>query len=235
LLKFIFIFKKISKIKKKKLFILETGCGSSTIALVLHCALFGGKVYSWDINPTKGSLIRTVLFETIGRSLNVDINKIWTFIGTSSTNPYTGINILKELSIKIDYCFLDSAHNTEHLIKELDCIEAVSRKNFYVALDDAYTNQLKINLPYVNMVRTKIGLKKINDIRDNISSSFYEEVISFYLKKKYSIKKVKNPINKKKEQDDIYLDYYKSDYNFMKKIGLVKKPQKRFVIFCINK
>ena len=227
--------KKIGKLKKKKLVILETGCGSSTLALALYCALYGGKLYSWDINQTKGSLIRTVLNESIGRSLNVDVNKIWTFIGTSSTNPYTGIEVLKELSLKVDYCFLDSAHNSEHLLNELNCIEKISSKNFYVALDDAYTNQAKINYPYVNMVRNKIGLKKVNDKKDNMSNSFYKEVNKFYLSKKYSIKTLTNNIVGKKISRDIYLSYYKSDFNFMKKVGLVKNPQKRFVTFFIKK
>lgn len=227
--------KKIGKLKKKKLVIVETGCGSSTLALFLYCALYGGKLFSWDINQTKGSLIRTVLNESVGRSLNVDVNKIWTFIGTSSTNPYTGIEILNELSFKADYCFLDSAHNSEHLINELNCIEKISSKNFYVALDDAYTNQAIINYPYINMVRNKIGLKKVNEKKTNQSNSFYKEITQFYLSKDYSFTTLKNNIEGKQILKDIYLSYYKSDFNFMKKVGLVKDPKKRFVTFAIKK
>ena len=227
--------KKLKKIKKKNLIILETGCGASTLALFLHCAIHGGRLFSWDTNQTKGSLVRSVINESIARVLKVDVNNIWTFIGSSSTNPFTGINILKELSLKADYCFLDSAHNTEHLLKELKQIDNVCSKNFFIALDDVYTNQANYNYPYINMVRNKIGLKKIKSKKSNISKTFFKEVTNFYKNKNYDFKVVQNEIRGKKILKDIYYDYYNSDFNFMKKIGLVKNPKERFATFNINK
>ena len=50
-------------------------------------------MYSWDINGSKGSFIRTVISESICRILNVDVNKIWNFVSSSSTDQYTGINL----------------------------------------------------------------------------------------------------------------------------------------------
>ncbi len=227
--------KKLRKIKKKNLIILETGCGASTLALFLHCAINGGRLFSWDTNQTKGSLVRSVINESISRLLNVNVNNIWTFIGTSSTSPFTGIGILKELSLKADYCFLDSAHNMEHLLSELKQIDNICSKNFFIALDDVYTNQAKYNYPYINMVRNKIGLKEIKSKKENISKTFFEEVTNFYKRKNYNLKLIKNEIKGKKISKDIYLDYYNSDFNFMKKVGLVKNPQQRFAIFNINK
>ena len=43
---------KLRKKSKKKLNLLETGCGASTIAMYLHCSLYGGQVFSWDTNPS---------------------------------------------------------------------------------------------------------------------------------------------------------------------------------------
>ena len=34
--------------------------------------------------------------------------------------------------------------------------------------------------------------------------------------------------------DDLYYKYYSSDYNFMKKVKLVKNPRQRFITFKIK-
>ena len=75
----------LKKKKKKQLVLLETGCGASSIAMFLHCALFGGKMYSWDTNASKGSFLRSVISDSIGRVLGVDVNKIWSFISFKRT------------------------------------------------------------------------------------------------------------------------------------------------------
>ena len=226
--------KKLKKIKKKKLNILETGCGSSTIALVLHCALYGGQVYTWDINPSKGSLLKNVISESIANSLKIDINKIWKFIPSSSTDKYTGIEILRELSIKIDYAFLDSSHTSTHLQKELELLHKNTSSMFYISLDDAYTTQSEINYPYINMVRNKIQLKKLKEEKDNFSAPFIDVVLKFFKKKNYKILLLKNNFLKNNLKKDIYFKYYSSDFKFMKKVGLVKNPSKRFATFMIK-
>ena len=48
------ILKSLKQKKKKRLVLLETGCGASTLAMFLYCALYGGTMYSWDINGSKG-------------------------------------------------------------------------------------------------------------------------------------------------------------------------------------
>jgi len=227
--------KKLSRHKKKKLNILETGCGSSTIALLLHCALYGGKVYTWDINPSKGSLLKTVISETIGSSFNININKIWKFIPSSSTNKYTGIEILKEISTKIDYAFLDSAHTAKHLIDELEILSKNSSKKIFLSIDDAYTTQSELNLPYVNMLRNKIELQEIRENQKNPTNSFMNIVINFFNKKDFKIKVLTNDYVSKNLKKDIYFKYYSSDFKFMKKIGLVKNSSKRFATFQIEK
>ncbi len=227
--------KKLHKLKKKKLNILETGCGSSTIALLLHCALYGGKVYSWDINPSKGGMLKTVISETIGTTFNININKIWKFIPSSSTSKYTGIEILKEIPTKIDFAFLDSAHTAKHLKNELDLLSKNSSKKIFLAIDDAYTTQSELNLPYVNMLRNKIKLKEVKKNKDNKTKSFMNIVIDFFKSKDFKIKLMKNNFLDKNLKKDIYFKYYLSDFKFMKKIGLVKNASKRFATFQIEK
>ena len=90
----------LRKKQKKQLVLLETGSGASTLAMFLHCALFGGTMYSWDTNASKGSFLRSVISESIGRILSVDVNKIWTFIPFNSVDPNIGIRVLKELNKK---------------------------------------------------------------------------------------------------------------------------------------
>ena len=84
------ILNSLEKKKKKKLILTETGCGASTLAMFLYCALFGGKLYSWDINASKGSFLRSIISESIARSLGVDVNNIWTFIPFNSVDLGVG-------------------------------------------------------------------------------------------------------------------------------------------------
>lgn len=70
--------------------LIETGSGASTLALVLGAINSNSRVITWDTNPSKGSLLRSVLTEGIGLALDVDINKYWTFVGLSSLDPGGG-------------------------------------------------------------------------------------------------------------------------------------------------
>ena len=74
------LLEKLNKKNKKRLILLETGCGASTIAMYLHCAIYGGKMFSWDTNASKGSFLRSVILESIDKVLESSVNKIWTFI-----------------------------------------------------------------------------------------------------------------------------------------------------------
>ena len=62
-------------------------------------------MFSWDTNANKGSFLRSVLSESIGKSLKVDVNEIWEFIGFDSTDPHIGMNILKKKKVKNRFLF----------------------------------------------------------------------------------------------------------------------------------
>ena len=189
----------IKKKKKKKLVVIETGCGASTLALFLHSALNGNKMFSWDINGSKGSILKSIINEAICNAIEVDINKVWTFVPFFSTDRHVGLNMLKDMRLKADFCFFDSWHTLDHVISEIKEYEKISPKdNFVLAFDDSYYTKKKLNYVYINIIRTKLGLKKVEEPSHNISRPFYIEIEN-YLKRKY--KKV------------IKLrDYYKSNY-----------------------
>src|SRR6267142_255174 len=120
------IFRTLSELRNKEAVLIETGSGASSIALFLHCALYGGKMYSWDTNASKGSFLRSVVSDAIGRVLEVDVHKIWKFIGFDSTDQNIGISVLRELNHKADFGFFDSWHTLEHLMKEVNAFETVA-------------------------------------------------------------------------------------------------------------
>ena len=124
------IFRTLRSIGKTRPIILETGCGASTLAMFLYAVLNEGKIYSWDTNGSKGSFLRTVISEAICRPLEVDLYKFWTFIGFDSTNKHVGIPVIQELGHKADFCYFDSWHTLEHLLRELKCFETVANDDF---------------------------------------------------------------------------------------------------------
>ena len=229
------VLKFLKQKKRKKLVLLETGSGASTLAMFLHCAIFGGKMYSWDTNPNKGSFLRSVISDSIGKILGVDVNKIWTFIPFNSVDSYVGIRVLKELNKKADFCFFDSWHTLDHIMLELKEFENIASSKFAVAFDDAYYTKKHSNYSYINMLRSKLNLKKVKEPNNNICKPYYVE-INNYLRKKY--KKVINfkDSYKSKYKKDIFFKYFNSDRKFMNQVGMEEKNKliHRFDAFIIE-
>ena len=96
------IYRILKQIQSDKQVLIETGCGASTIAMFLYCALNNGKMYSWDTNGTKGSFLRSVILESICKPLNINLYDIWSFIAFDSTSEQVGIPILNEFSEKAE-------------------------------------------------------------------------------------------------------------------------------------
>ena len=124
---------KVNNLNKTTL--VETGCGASSIALVLHAILNDCKVVSWDTNPSKGSFLKSVINEAICKPLNVNINDYWEFIAYDSTNNYLGIAVLSEMNIMPSLGFFDSLHTLDHLIAEINAYSDCASDIFYVVLD----------------------------------------------------------------------------------------------------
>ena len=214
----------LRKKMKKKLVLLETGSGASSLAMFLHCALWGGKMFSWDTNPSKGSFLKSVVNESMCKVLKCDLNKIWTFISYDSTDKNVGIEVLKELKIKADFCFFDSIHTLDHLMKEIKGFEIIANKEFIVAIDDAYYQKRITNYSYLNMIRKKLNLKSIKEPKFNKCKPFYLEIKNYFSKKYKKVKNLNNfyKLNYKK---DIFFSYYESDRYFLNKTGMEEKSK----------
>ena len=230
------ILKLLKHKKKKKLILLETGCGASTLALFLHCALYGGTMYSWDINGSRGSFVKSVISESVGKVLGVDVNKIWNFIACNSLDPNAGVRVIKELNKKADFGFFDSWHTLNHVMLELKAFEIVASSKFVVAFDDAYYTKKHTNDSYVNMLRHKLNLKKIKQPKNNISKPLYIEVEN-YLKAKYKKVVELKGSYKANYNNDMFFDYFLYDRKFAIKIGMARKHKKAklFAAFSVEK
>ena len=203
------IFKILQKRKiGKNTVAIETGCGASTLAFFLHCCLNKTKFFSWDTNGSKGSYLRTIINESICQPLNVNVNNIWKFIPYFSTDKYAGIQILKELNLKTDFGFFDSSHTLLQVQSEIKEFEKVSSNNFYIALDDAYYTKKKINFTFLNIIRTKLKLKRVEEPKDNKCLPFYEEIYTYLNKKYKKVYKVDDYYKKNFHKDD-WFNYYK--------------------------
>tara|TARA_B100000674_G_C37923584_1_gene954449 strand:- start:263 stop:1072 length:810 start_codon:yes stop_codon:yes gene_type:complete len=218
----------------KKTALIETGCGASSIALVLHAILNDCKVVSWDTNPSKGSFLKSVINEAICKPLNANINDYWEFIAFDSTNNHLGIAVLNEMNIKPSVGFFDSLHTLEHLMSEIKAYSNCASDIFYVVLDDAnYTNR-KENFSYINMLRTKLKLSLIEQPESNVCKPYHEEIEQFLSEKFKRVERIENDFEKLMS-DDIYFDYFQSDWKQMIKKGMAKKTKDRFVSFKVEK
>lgn len=204
--------------------VIETGSGASSLALFLHAALSGGRLLSWDTNGSKGAFLRQVVSDAMCRVLEVDLHKVWTFIGFNSTDPHVGIEVLRELGLKAHFGFFDSWHTLDHLLAEISCFERVAAPRFCVALDDAYYDRRHHNYAYVNMIRRKLRLSAVPEPEANRCQPFYVE-IEAYLKGRYrDVSKIADDY-KKMYTEDIFFAYYEADRRSMNRVGMEKSDQ----------
>ena len=228
------IFKILQKTKSNKNVVpIETGCGASTLAIFLHCCLNNKKFFSWDTNGTKGSYLRSIINESMCQPLNIDINQVWKFIPYNSTDKFLGIEVLKEMNLKSNFGFFDTSHTLKQVLQEIECFDKIAANQFVIALDDAYYRKKNINFTYLNIIRSKIGLKRIKEPKNNICEPFYVEVYN-YLSKKYSSAKKINDYYKLNFKNDDWFKYYTD----VKDFGLSsynKKFSKKFFISNIEK
>jgi hypothetical protein len=202
------IFREIKKLKGANNLIIETGVGASTIALFMASYIYKKKLFTFDINPDKISLIRHVINDAICRPLKANIFDYWTYVPSNSLNKYTGIPILKEFKRKPQFAFFDSYHSLDHLKKEVIEFTKIASKKFILAIDDGdHANSRFFPFGYTNMVRQKIGLKKISNPKQNISPPFFQEVNNILKKNFKSVKKLKT-FFQKNYQNDLWFNYF---------------------------
>ena len=212
------IFREIKKLKGANNLIVETGVGSSTIVLFVASYIYKKKLFTFDINPDKISLIRQVINDAICRPLKVNIFDYWTYVPSNSLDKYTGIPALKEFKKKPQFAFLDSSHSLEHLKKEVTEFTKIAPKEFTLGIDDGnHKNSKFFSFGYTKMVRHKMGLKKISNPKRNISPPFFHEVNNILKKNFKSVKKLET-FFQKNYQNDLWFNYYGLDMAYDSKI-----------------
>ena len=130
------IFREIKKLKGANNLILETGTGASTVVLFVASYIYKKKLFTFDINPDKISLIRQVINDAVCRPLKANIFDYWTYVPSNSLDKYTGIPALKEFEKKPQFAFLDSSHSLKHLKKEIIEFTKIAPKKFILDIDD---------------------------------------------------------------------------------------------------
>jgi hypothetical protein len=222
----------------ENLTIVETGCGASTIVLLNHAIENDGVLYSWDMNSLKASHIRSVCMETLGQHYSdKNLWNHWKFVGYNSCCPFAGLDMLKELNCEVDFCFLDSEHTLKTLSSEINSIAAVLKDGAIVSIDDANYAYNSYNEAYINMVRTKFGLNKLEKFdTDNISLTFSEEVVRQLKSLNYKCDVISNDFATK-VSNDIFFEYYDSDRKSMGKLGMekLKLLKSRFAAWKVKK
>lgn len=215
--------------KQSKGNLVETGCGSSTIALFFSAYLNKSILYSWDTNLQKQEEIYRVLFQTFGKFLKVEIDRHLVQVNSSSTDPYLGILAFQEKNILPTFGFFDSYHSADNLKKEIEMFLKIRKKEMsIISIDDSYLNQKKIYLPFLNMQRQKLKLSKIKKIKNNKSLIFKNEI-----KKLLNQKKIKYSIleNKKIISNNTFFSYFEDDRKYMSKNGMEVNRNKKFTIY----
>jgi hypothetical protein len=138
------------------------------------------------------------------------------------------------MKIKPTLGFFDSLHTLDHLIAEINAYSDSASDIFYVVLDDAnYTNKEE-NFSYINMLRTKLKLPSIEQPISNVCKPYHEEIQQFLSEKFKKVERIENDFEKLMT-DDIYFDYFQSDWKQMIQKGMAKKTKDRFVSFKIEK
>ncbi len=205
------IFREIKKLKGANNLIVETGVGSSTIVLFMASYIYKKKLFTFDINPDKISLIRQVINDAICRPLKANIFDYWIYVPSNSLDKYTGISSLKEFKKKPQFAFLDSSHSLEHLKKEVMAFTKIATEEFVLGIDDGnHMNSKFFSLGYTNMIRHKMGLKKISNPKQNESLSFFVEINNLLKKNFKSVKKL-TTFFQKNYQKDLWFNYFGAD------------------------
>ena len=133
----------------------ETGAGASSLLFIFYSMKYNGLSFSWDINSEKGSLIKSITYDTIGKYFQKSVDNYWKFISADSLSPYLGLTILNELVDNVDVFFHDAEHVWSTIKEELSCVMQNMPDGSVIALDDANLSFQNINEGYIKIFRKK--------------------------------------------------------------------------------
>jgi hypothetical protein len=197
----------------------ETGIGASTIALVHYAMQCGGRVISWDMNPSKGSFIRGVCAETLEQYHGKPVADHWTFVGSSSLADHTGLGILGELVSRVDLSIHDSDHTWQTIAGEVEAIVPYYKEGGIVCVDDANQVAQHTYEPIVNMTRKKLGLAPVTLGADNVGEPHYQRLPGLLAQYFDGVDEVSGAFQDYL-RDDIYYAWYRADRQGMGQVGM---------------
>jgi Methyltransferase domain len=220
----------------RKLVIVETGVGASSLACVFYALKYAGLALSWDYNGEKGSLVRTVCTETMGKYFHTLIDDHWKLVAHGSVSPYLGLPILSEFVDHVDLFFHDSEHVWQTVKTEIEAVMPLLRDQSVVALDDANQGFLHTNIAYINTFRKKLGLAAVAQPADNIGDAFYVAVERL-LRERWEEVEYLPDSYKENFRKDPYFNYYDAETEINADIGTVRMQQleHRFASWRVSK
>ncbi len=193
----------------RRLVMVETGVGASTLAMVYAALKYDGLGFTWDLNAEKASHIRSVCTETIGHVLEGDINAHWRVVGYDSTSPVAGLPVLADIVDHVDYFLHDGDHVWSTIVKELDAVVPLLAEGGVVAVDDAQYAYAHTNEFIVNIARRKLGLPDAS-FEDNRTGPFHEEV-EHYLSERWQQVESVTGFYRENYRNDLFFAYYDVD------------------------
>jgi hypothetical protein len=197
----------------------ETGVGASTLLFLHYAMARGGKVYSWDMNGSKASFIRSVAAETLEPYHKKALSEHWTFVGSMTLSPHTGLSILPELTSRVDLSMHDSDHTWDTISGEIAALIPCLCDGSIVCVDDANQTFIHTYEPIINITRRKIGLGPIAVQSNNLGEPHYKRLPTF-LERHFKNVTVLPTSFEERLKDDPYYSWYSADREAMGNVGM---------------
>jgi len=208
--------------KNENMVFVETGSGSSTIVFMYFALKWDIELYTWDISGNKLAYLRGLLTDTLFRHYTAkNIFNHWKYVAYDSKSEHVGITMLSELNKRVCACFFDSDHTWDSLKTEISATCPMMSNGGVIAIDDGNYRYKWINSAYVNMIRTKFGLRHV-DIEDNQVAPFWEEVENYLKCQFIRVENLNGGSYRKTFRNDIFWSYYRADRQRMADLGMEK-------------
>lgn len=221
--------------EKRKLVLVETGAGATTIAVAYYAMRHAGIAYTWDTNAEKGSEMRRACNETIATVIDRNINSHWKLVAYHSLSPHLGLPVLKDLVDRVDFFFHDSYHAFETVSGELAAVNPFLKDGSVVGVDDAYYDFRHTDTAYVNIMRKKLGLGPVAEPADNRGEPFYRAAEQ-WLKERWTKVDAVTAAYRAACTDDVSIAYFANELQVRSDLGMerVKQLESRFAAWRLS-
>jgi hypothetical protein len=197
----------------------ETGVGATSLLFIYFAMMRGGRVISWDTNSAKASFVRAVCADAIEPVTGAAVSSHWIFISSMSLARYTGMEILRELTDRIDATHHDSDHTWQTISGEIIATLPLLVDGALVCVDDANQTLLHTYEPIINVTRRKIGLPAIPPIEGNQCQPHFQRIPDLLSEQFAEVSSMTNNFAKMLERD-LFYEWYSVDRKHMNEVGM---------------